>query len=91
MGGGVLCCLLLLIEDELLVSHLPLIRVFIQQLSRPEDSVWVSCASDPAGEGEESPAASRITFLRSLAPNADILLNVKYSYGMRFTEHVKWF
>lgn len=53
--------------------------------------MWVSCASDPAGEGEESPAASRITFLRSLAPDADILLNVKYSYGMRFTECVKWF
>lgn len=91
MGGVVLCCLLLLIEDELLVSHLPLIRKFLSSSSQGQkDGAWVSCVPDPAGEGEESPAASCITFWRSSAPNADILLNVRYSYGVTFTECVKW-
>lgn len=50
----------------------------------------MSCASAPAGEGEESPAASCVTFWSSSAPNAGISPDVRYSYGMRFTECLKW-
>lgn len=73
------------------MCHLPLIREFLASSSQVlKDGAWVSCASAPAGEEVESPAASCITFWRSSAPNADISLNVRYSYSMRFTECVKW-